>query len=132
MPTAQDLGFEYLPITTADVNPPITSSGAATGLDAVNNGEPRLTSSSPRGNKRPLAMPDCTPEIYGYSTSEKSKNRADEPATLMSGLPYTRVKHPDTSAFAFNLLPMEAIPEYRPPTEARRTSISPVGNPDGF
>lgn len=132
MPTVQDLGFEYLPITTADTNPPITSGGTVTGLDAANNGEPQLTSSSAHDNKRPVGMPDCSPDIYGYSTSEKSKNRADEPATLMSGMPYTRVKHPDSGAFAFNLLPLDAIPEYRPPTEARRTSISPLGNPGGF
>lgn len=131
MPTAQDLGFGFMPITTADSSPAITSSGAVAKMEAVDSSEPRVRNFS-RDNGRLLGMADYTPDIYGYSTGEKNKNRADESATLMSGMAYTRVRHPDTNLFPFHLLPSEAIPDYRPATEAHRTSISPVGNPNGY
>ncbi|RJE19691.1 hemagglutinin protein [Aspergillus sclerotialis] len=130
---AQDMTFGYLPITTTDTSPSVTSSGAVTGLETPDTtGEPRMTRSFSRDNGRLLSLTEYTPEIYGYSTSEKSKNRDNESATLMGGLQYTRVKHPDTNAFVFDMLPADAIPDYRPPTEALRTSISPVGNHNGL
>lgn len=130
--SAQDMTFGYLPITTTDTSPSVTSSGAVTGLEAPDTGESRMTRSFSRDNGRLLSLTEYTPEIYGYSTSEKSKNRDDESATLMGGLQYTRVKHPDTNVFTFDMLPADAIPDYRPPTEAHRTSISPVGNHNGL
>ena len=130
---SQDMTFGYLPITTTDTSPSITSSEAANGPEAVGTtGEPRMTRSFSRDNGRLLSSTEYTPEIYGYSTSEKSKDRDDEPATLMGGLQYTRVKHPDTNAFTFSMLTADTIPDYRPPTEAHRTSISSVGNPNGL
>ncbi|KAJ5979931.1 hypothetical protein N7481_007229 [Penicillium waksmanii] len=51
-------------------------------------------------NQRLLALSnECSPDIYGYSSTEKSsKGRPDESgcsSTLISGLPYTRVRYAD-------------------------------------
>lgn len=140
----QDMAFGYLPVnsaTTTGPAPAIPSSTATVpGIEPADagNAERRLSRSFSRDNGRVLGLGDCAPEIYGYSTSEKSKNQASDSeagdsgsATLLNGLPYTRVRHPETnSALTFNLLQTNPIPEYRPPAEAQRT-VSPLGS-NGF
>ncbi|RMJ23816.1 hemagglutinin protein [Aspergillus sp. HF37] len=151
--TAQDMAFGYLPInTTTDPSPPIQSTSTP-GMDPVvdtSSAEPRVSTSFSRDNtasnntnSRLLGLGDYTPDIYGYSTSERSRVRgsgsgseADDSssATLLNGLPYTRVRHPEqpNSALAFNLLPTEpSIPEYRPPPPEAQRAVSPLGS-NGF
>jgi hypothetical protein len=72
---------------------------------------------------------DCTPDIYGYSGEKKNR----ESATLMNGLPYQRVRHPDTSSpFSFNLLP-NTLPEYHRAVESvHRHPVSPLGNQGAY
>ena len=147
----QDISFGYLPLS----EPSNLSSTTPNGLeipdqDDFHAPEPRLTRSyshthnSPRTtntnththtnnvNTNRLVSLTCTPDIYGYSTSEKSKRSEDASSTLMNGLPYTRVRHAESNnPLSFNLLPTEpAIQEYRTPAmpEVHRTSISPLGN----
>lgn len=135
------------PISTAGMNPayPILETLDTTGSDyqSIHN-DTRITRNHTRdhGNagQRLLALNECTPAIYGYSTSEKSKARGSgsdaESRTLLSGLPYTRVQHRDTpgTAFSFNLSP-DALPEYhravvenvhRPP------AVEPLGNQGAY
>ncbi|KAJ5273890.1 hypothetical protein N7478_009015 [Penicillium angulare] len=135
------------PISTAGMSPayPILETLDNTGSDypSIHN-DTRITRNHSRdhGNagQRLLALNECTPAIYGYSTSEKSKARGSGPDaeshTLLSGLPYTRVQHRDTSstAFSFNSSP-DALPEYhravvenvhRPP------AVEPLGNQGSY
>lgn len=116
---SQDM-FAYLP-TTTDPTPSVPSTGV--GLEEEYRPEARVRGFS-RDSGRLLGLSDC-PDIYGYSTSEKKRNESETGSTLMNGLPYTRVRHPD-NALTFNLL-TDPIPEYRPPTETQRT-VSPLGN----
>ncbi|KAJ5225084.1 hypothetical protein N7468_006309 [Penicillium chermesinum] len=185
--TAPELLFSCLPISTAeDSSPPlsttaplgVTSAGYSV-LETLETEYPlppevqtrsfsrdRLANSS----QRFLALTDeCSPEIYGYSSSEKTKVRRarassalgnssgasgtlgsssdssgsvsgsgdDErcsTATLISGLPYTRVQHRDSPAcLPFNLLP-DALPEYHRSvaTYVHRASVGPLGNQGAY
>ncbi|KAJ5175548.1 uncharacterized protein N7482_001425 [Penicillium canariense] len=84
---------------------------------------------------------DCTPDIYGYTSSEKSKARdsraASTSGTLMSGgLEYTPVRHAHTphAAFSFGILP-DGLPGYhRSVVEGvvHRAPISPLGSQGGY
>lgn len=152
--TAQDMAFGYFPVNTTTDSPPPIQSISTQGMDPVvdsSSAEPRVSRSFSRDNtstdtnNRLLGLGDYTPDIYGYSTSEKSRTRgsgsgsgseADDSgsATLLNGLPYTRVRHPEqsNSALAFNLLPTEpSIPEYRPPPPEAQREVSPLGS-NGF
>ncbi|CEJ55158.1 hypothetical protein PMG11_01433 [Penicillium brasilianum] len=83
---------------------------------------------------------DCTPDIYSYSSREKSKRAGDGrnagASTLMNGgLEYTPVRHAHTSnpTFSFGMLHDE-LPEYhRPVVEGvHRAPISPLVNQSGY
>ena len=82
---------------------------------------------------------ECAPDIYGYSSNEKSKARGSgsdsETRTLVSGLPYTRVQHrdPPGGGFSFNLLP-DALPEYHRAVveNVHRPPIEPLGNQGAY
>lgn len=160
-----ELVFGYLPMSTTseDLTPALSSTASIPSTTSPDNppypGLETLDSSSaadyrtpPAGTRlarsfsreqhntgqRLLALTtDCTPDIYGYTSSEKNKARAADGAdarcaasTLMSGLPYTRVRHTDTpGAFSFNLLP-DTLPEYHRPLveNVHRASVSPLGH----
>ncbi|OJJ34361.1 hypothetical protein ASPWEDRAFT_173777 [Aspergillus wentii DTO 134E9] len=144
--SAQDMVFGFISMTSAGTpSPLIPSSGAftGTGLDTVDSADDfraatdaRLTRSYSRDHGRLMSLTDCSPDVYGYSSSEKNKNRSDDTgsaATLMNGLPYTPVRHSDNhGALPFHLLPTDAMPDYRTSTEVHRTSISSHSNPGGF
>jgi len=152
--TAPELLFTYVPMpTTTDViTPPLsstatlpspagranTSFSALESLDheyrSIPNNNPRRSFSREHNAGQRLAMiNDCTPDIYGYNSSEKkSRGGSDNhcSATLMSGLSYQRVRHPDTpGAFSFNLLP-DTLPEYHQSVveNVHRPPVSPLGN----
>lgn len=159
------LMFTYpsVPTTTNDVSPlpsaatiPSTTSGnpAHPVFDTLDNLSEfgRVTSDTrPRASfsrdhsstQRLMALAnECTPEIYGYTSSERSKARVTDgndircsTATLMNGLPYTRVRHqdPPNGTFPFNLLP-DNLPEYHRAVveNVHRPSISPLGNQGAY
>ncbi|RHZ66934.1 hypothetical protein CDV55_101121 [Aspergillus turcosus] len=144
---AQDIMFDYLPVTSVG---PSSHLGPSTGtalttfetLDSTDDfrasAESRSTRSFSRDSGRVISMMGCGSDIYGYSSSEKSKNRSEtgdtgSTATLMNGLPYTRPRHADThSTIPFDLLATEVLPEYRTSAELQRTSVSALSNPGGF
>ncbi|KAJ5757094.1 uncharacterized protein N7511_007276 [Penicillium nucicola] len=153
-----DLAFGYMPMaTTEDTSPPLppaasSISSFATGnstlypvLDTIdeyrNDPDHRLTynafsrdkSSNSRSNS---LMPDCSPYSYGYRSSERSKARDSASAnetrcsapTLMNGLPYSRVRHPEHNlALPFDLL-ADPFPEYGRVESVTRHPISPLGH----
>lgn len=144
--TAPDLLFAYVPMpTTADETTPTRSSLATgppsstdatsfTGLDPLDPDyrslpNTRRYSREHSAGQRLAMINDCTPDIYGYSSEKKIR----ESATLMNGLPYQRVRHPDTSGpFSFNLLP-NTLPEYHRAVEnVHRHPVSPLGNQGAY
>ncbi|KAJ5761398.1 hypothetical protein N7533_003437 [Penicillium manginii] len=83
---------------------------------------------------------ECSPDIYSYSSTEKSsKARPDESgcsATLISGLPYTRVQYadPPNNMFPCGMLP-DNIQEYNHRGvvgNMHRTPVSPLGNQGAY
>jgi hypothetical protein len=95
-------------------------------------------------NSRLLALTaDCSPYSYGYSSGERSKARgvgagagADTDArcsaTLMNGLTYTRVRHPEHSlALPLDLL-SDPFTEYGRVESVTRHPISPLGHRDAY
>jgi hypothetical protein len=92
-------------------------------------------------NYRFLALTsDCSPYTYGYSSGERIKGRgsaADTDArcsapTLMNGLAYNRVRHPEHSlALPFDLL-ADPFPEYGRVESVTRHPISPLGHRDAY
>jgi hypothetical protein len=145
--STQDIMFDYLPVTSVG---PSSHIGPSTGtalttfetLDSTDDfrasTESRSTRSFSRDSGRFISMMGCGSDIYGYSSSEKSKNRSEtgdtgSTATLMNGLPYTRPRHADThSTIPFDLLATEVLPEYRTSAELQRTSVSALSNPGGY
>lgn len=164
---APELMFSYppMPTTTDEISPPLSStatipSSAGSGnpafpiLENLDNpsseygrvsSDTRLRGSFSRdhSSQRLMALAnECSPEIYGYTSSEKNKARVTDgndmrcsAATLMNGLPYTRVRHqdPPNAPFSFNLLP-DALPEYhRAAVEnVHRPSVSPLGDQGAY
>ncbi|PKX90307.1 uncharacterized protein P174DRAFT_454374 [Aspergillus novofumigatus IBT 16806] len=145
--SAPDMMFDYLPITSVGT-PSHLGPSAGTALNTFEtldstddfraSEEGRSTRSFSRDSGRFMSMMGCGSDIYGYSSSEKSKNRSEtgdtgSTATLMNGLPYTRPRQADThSAIPFDLLATEVLPEYRASAELQRTSVSALSNPGGF
>ncbi|KAJ6098651.1 hypothetical protein N7467_000186 [Penicillium canescens] len=93
-------------------------------------------------NSRLLALTfDCSHYSYGYSSGERSKARgaagADADArcsapTLMNGLTYTRVRHPEHNlALPFDFL-SDPFPEYGRVESVTRHPISPLGHRDAY
>lgn len=84
-------------------------------------------------SERLLALSnECSPDIYGYSSSEKSSKAQDESGALMSGLSYTRVRYtdPPSNMFPCGLLP-DNIQEYHHRGvvgNMHRPPVSPLGN----
>lgn len=169
-----NMPFNYLPVpaTTDDLTPALsTSAGSATstttsaetsytGLESLDTssdykgipGDDRLNRSYSRDQndmgQRLLNLANgCTPDIYGYSGSEKKvctayethndndKNNRYSAATLMNGLPYQRVRHGDTTnpAYSFNLFP-DSMSEYHRNVvdSVPRPPVSPLGNQNGY
>lgn len=80
---------------------------------------------------------DCTPDIYNYASSEKSKRAGDgRSSTLMNGgLEYTPVRqtHTPNPVFSFGLLHDELPEFHRPVVEGvHRAPVSPLGNQCGY
>ncbi|KAJ6121393.1 hypothetical protein N7512_003858 [Penicillium capsulatum] len=163
---APELMFTYPPVpsTTDDISPPLSSTTIPSSTGSGNPGFPILdtldSSSSEYGrvssdtrlrgsfsrdhsSQRLIALAnECTPEIYGYTSSEKNKtcvtdsnDRRCSAATLMNGLPYTRVRHqdPPSETFSFNLLP-NTLPEYHHAAveNLHRPPVSPLGNHSAY
>lgn len=144
--TGPDLLFAYMPMpTTTDKKTPTlsipatgpsssTSATSFSGLDLVDHEyrsipDNRRLSHKHSAGQRLAMMNECTPDIYGYSSEKKTRDSA----TLMNGLPYQRVRHPDTSGpFSFNLLP-DTLPEYHRVVEnVNRNPISPLGDQGAY
>ncbi|KAJ6084506.1 hypothetical protein N7486_011306 [Penicillium sp. IBT 16267x] len=140
--------FPYLPVPTTaeDTNttsaPTVSGDSAYPVLETLDSPYPhipstRLGRSSSRshnaGHQLLALTNECSSDMYGYGTSEKSKARGsrDDSRTLVSGLPYTRVQHRDTpgTAFSFNLGP-DALPEYHRAVveNVHRPPVEPLGN----
>ncbi|KAJ5109742.1 hypothetical protein N7532_002387 [Penicillium argentinense] len=126
---APDLLFPYLTSTTDDT--PATSAVISPSYTMESSDFPdvRLRSFREQGQRLLNLSNECMPDVYGYSSSEKK--RTDEcGATLVSGLPYTRVRHADTPVFPCGLLP-EAL-EFGRPAEMHRPSVEPLGNQGAY
>jgi hypothetical protein len=135
--SAPEIMFDYRPITSVGT-PSHLGPSAGTALNTFEtldstddfraSAEGRSTRSFSRDSGRFMSMMGCGSDIYGYSSSEKSKNRSEtgdtgSTATLMNGLPYTRPRHADThSAIPFDLLTTEVLPEYRASANIRLSS----------
>ena len=138
-----DMLFPYLPIptTTEETNttsaPTISGNTAYPVLETLGSEYPQIPTRLGRNSRdhsageQLLALTnECSPDMYGYSTSEKSKRGRDDSRTLVNGLPYTRVQHRDTpgSAFSFNLGP-DSLSEYHRVVEnVHRPPVEPLGN----
>lgn len=156
-----DLLFPYppMPTTTDEMIPSVSSSAAPlsstttsantsfSGLEALDTAsdyrslqsDKRLSRNFPReySSTGQRFLNGCTPGVYAYSSSEKKARTTDDgdsrcsAGTLMNGLPYHRVRHPDTpsEAFSFNLFP-DALPEYHRSVveNIQRPPVSPLGN----
>ncbi|KAJ5631758.1 uncharacterized protein N7484_011858 [Penicillium longicatenatum] len=138
-----DMLFPYLPIptTTEDTNTtsaPTISGNTAYPVLALDPEYPvptRLARSSrdhSAGQQLLALTNECSSDMYGYSTSGKSKRGSrDDSRVLLSGLPYTRVQHRDTpgTAFPFNLGP-DSLPEYHRAVveNVHRPPVEPLGN----
>ncbi|EAW20955.1 uncharacterized protein NFIA_114880 [Aspergillus fischeri NRRL 181] len=145
--SAPDIMFDHLPITSV-ATPSHLGSSTGTALNPFEtldstddfraSTEGLSTRSFSRDSRRFISMMGCGSDIYGYSSSEKSKNRSEtadtgSTATLMNGLPYTRPRYADThSTIPFDVLATEVLPEYRASAELQRTSVSALSNPGGF
>lgn len=116
-----ELVFGYVPMSTADDTVPLPATVPSNYDSEMEFHSDRLarTYSHDAGQRLVLGA-DCTPDVYGYSSGRKTERTT----TLMNGLPYTRVRHPDS--VPYNLLP-EALPEYG--REIHRSAISPMGHP---
>ncbi|KAH2714596.1 hypothetical protein KXV24_006990 [Aspergillus fumigatus] len=141
---APDIMFDYLPITSV-ATPSHLGSSTGTALNAFKtldstddfraSTEGRSARSFSRDSRRFISMMGCGSDIYGYSSSEKSRNRSEtadsgSTATLLNGLPYTRPRHADSrSTISFDLLATDVLPEYRASGELQRTSVSAVNDP---
>ncbi|KAJ5895562.1 hypothetical protein N7495_007253 [Penicillium taxi] len=101
-----------------------------------------LSRDNSTAGQRHLALTsECAADIYGYTSTEKSKrgdggNGGDSRypgATLMSGLPYTRVPHRDMPAnpFAFNMIP-DALSEYQRVVENVHRPVEPLRNQGAY
>lgn len=98
----------------------------------IPNNDNRAFSRETPSTQRLLSLSnECSPEIYGYTSSEKKTRPSDPtcPATLMNGLPYTRVRHtdPPSNVFPCGLLP-ENIQDYRSVGNTHRHPVPPLGN----
>lgn len=139
-----DMLFPYLPIptTTEDTNtasaPTIGGNTAYPVLETLDSDYPHIPTRLGRnsrdhssGQQLLTMMNECSPDMYGYSTGEKSKRGSrDDSRTLVNGLPYTRVQHRDapTTAFSFNLGP-DSLSEYHRVVEnVHRPPVEPLGS----
>ncbi|KAJ5565312.1 hypothetical protein N7513_001554 [Penicillium frequentans] len=139
-----DMLFPYLPVptTTEETNtasaPSISGNTAYPVLETLDSEFPHISTRLGRNSRdhsagqQLLALTnECSPDMYGYSTGEKSKHGSkDDSRTLVSGLQYTRVQHRDTpgTAFSFNLGP-DPMPEYHRAVEnVHRPPVEPLGN----
>ncbi|GLI79890.1 hypothetical protein PoHVEF18_008232 [Penicillium ochrochloron] len=162
--TNPDLLFSSLamPITTEDIIPStlspttapptttaITTSYSIEPLDTTTTQIPASTSTdrslsrgiyhdrTTAGQRLVALTADCTPDIYNYASSEKSKRAGDgRSSTLMNGgLEYTPVRHTHTPnpAFSFGLLHDELPEFHRPVVEGvHRAPVSPLGNQGAY
>lgn len=150
---APDFLFPYIPLSSSDESSPLqstapTSSSSSTSYTGLAVESTTLDTSSPEyripnndnrafsretpSTYRLLSLSnECSPEIYGYTSTEKKTRPNDSTcsATLMNGLPYTRVRHndPPSNVFPCGLLP-DNIQEYRSVGNMHRHPVSPLGN----
>ncbi|KAJ5951738.1 uncharacterized protein N7479_010151 [Penicillium vulpinum] len=160
-----DLVFGYIPMsTTKDPSPlPPASSSSSIASSAANPPYPALdtiettlmgeynTSDARVGRtfsresgagQRMLALTsDCSPDVYGYSGSERRKSRgvfegADvrcSAPTLINGLPYTRVRHADSAVgLPYGFLADNLSDYGRSVDSLHRPPISPLGHQGAY
>ncbi|KAE8351884.1 hypothetical protein BDV28DRAFT_136207 [Aspergillus coremiiformis] len=135
----QEMMFGYVPTISASTSSPlIPSSGIFTRPNLGNSGE-ELQGNEEAQARRPMAsgssryaFMEDSPEIYGYSSSEKKRKgpKSDSSAMLMNGLPYTRPPEQlQSSPLAFSFPVADGLPDGTTP-EAHRTQA--LGNPGGL
>jgi hypothetical protein len=112
-----DLVFNYIPMATTDEPTPIPAPTPY--LEELDYSTDRRYRDA---GQRVLALSsDCTPDVYGYSSGRKN-----ERATLMNGLAYTRVRHPDSYSF----LP-DSMADYGR-LDVHRAPTLPLGHQDAY
>jgi hypothetical protein len=122
-PDDADLVFSYIPMVTADEAVPIPSP-SSTQYQVL---DPEIDCVDRRyrdAGQRLLALSsDCTPDVYGHSSGRKNERAS----TLMNGLPYTRVRHPDS----YNFLP-DSLSEYGRVEGLHRPPTLPLGHQGAY
>lgn len=82
---------------------------------------------------------DCSPDVYGYASSEHRKSRGIvegdvrcSAPTLVNGLPYTRVRHADSAVgLPYGLL-ADGLSDYGRSVDLHRSAISPLGHQGAY
>lgn len=133
------------PSTASNHSYPVLGTGDSTLGVAEFNAQPdarlgRTFSRDSGAGQRLLALTsDCTPDVYGYSSSDRRKSRAADSLdarcsapTLVNGLPYTRVRHGNSAlALPYTFLPDTLSGYGRPVGSMHRPPISPLGGHQG-
>ena len=153
-----DLVFGYIPMSTTEDPSPLpaaTSSSMATSaanppypaLDTIENtlvGEyntsgRNFSRNSNAGQRLHTLTSDCSPDVYGYASSEHRKSRGIvegdvrcSAPTLVNGLPYTRVRHADSAVgLPYGLL-ADGLSDYGRSVDLHRSAISPLGHQGAY
>lgn len=134
--TATSTNTSFASLNTVDTMPEYKTIPSDTRLSRSISREQSST-----GQRHLTVTNNGAPDIYGYSSGEKkSRTSGDSDSrcsgtTLMSGLPYHRIRHTDTPnpAFSFNLFP-DILPEYHRSVveNAQRPPVSPLGNQGAY
>jgi hypothetical protein len=118
-----DLVYSYMPIATTDDPVSQIPAPAPPSTYQVLDPEINCVDRRYRDSQRLLVRSsDCTPDVYGYSSGRKT-----ERATLMNGLPYTRVRPADSYAF----LP-DSLSEFGCMEGLHRPPILPLGHQGAY
>ncbi|GAD98441.1 streptococcal hemagglutinin protein, putative [Paecilomyces variotii No. 5] len=141
--TTHDVIFKYM---TMDNSAPLAPATLNTYGESANNVDEfhaptdiDLTRSLSRDDDSQVSVDSCSAHTYGYSTSENSGRRRRVRAspssnTLVNGLEYTRVRHPDNP---ISLPPYDWVHpgtgvDFRATSDIHKTSIPSVSNTSGY
>ncbi|KAL1878363.1 hypothetical protein Plec18167_004435 [Paecilomyces lecythidis] len=135
--TAHDVFLKYM---TMDNNapPPPPAALNAYGRDRANNADDFRApadidlTSLPKDDDSEVSVESCSPQMYGYSTSENSGRRSrvqESPSssTLMSGMEYRRPENR-----SYDLLHAGTEADFRATSDIYKTSIPSVSNTSGY
>jgi hypothetical protein len=132
--TTQDMLFGYVTLPGSSSPGPVASTTAYTGADTVDSTEESNIQLSRTGSGL-LTLESGICDVYGYSSSEKSKNRSGAASvmssgTLMNGQQYTRLRQSDPlGPSAFNFLRSDATSDFQTSTAPHGTTLSSLNNP---